>query len=87
MVQELLGKIDEIVETGSLEYLNNLKKEFPVDYDALMAVEGLGPRSIKQLYNELGIKESSYASKKKMLKDTGSEDLKEWAIKPRKKYS
>jgi DNA polymerase (family X) len=54
--EKIAGKIDEIVETGSLEYLNNLKKEFPVDYDALMAVEGLGPRSIKQLYNELGIK-------------------------------
>ena len=53
---KIAGKIDEIVETGKLEYLNNLKKEFPVDYDALMAVEGLGPRSIKQLYNELGIK-------------------------------
>jgi DNA polymerase (family 10) len=53
---KIAGKIEEIVETGSLEYLNNLKKEFPVDYDALMAVEGLGPRSIKQLYNELGIK-------------------------------
>jgi DNA polymerase (family X) len=62
-LQELPGigakiakKIDEIVETGKLEYLENLKKEFPVDYDALMAVEGLGPRSIKQLYNELGVK-------------------------------
>jgi DNA polymerase (family 10) len=53
---KIAGKIDEIVETGSLEYLENLKKKFPVDYDALMAVEGLGPRSIKQLYRELGIK-------------------------------
>jgi DNA polymerase (family 10) len=53
---KIAGKIEEIVDTGSLEYLNNLKKEFPVDYDALTAVEGLGPRSIKQLYNELGIK-------------------------------
>ena len=63
-LQELPGigakiakKIEEIVDTGgSLEYLENLKKEFPVDYDALIAVEGLGPKSIKQLYNELGIK-------------------------------
>jgi DNA polymerase (family 10) len=53
---KIAAKIDEIVETGKLKYLDNLKKEFPVDYDALMAVEGLGPRSIKQLYNELGIK-------------------------------
>lgn len=63
-LQELPGigtkiakKIEEIVDTGgSLEYLENLKKEFPVDYDALIAVEGLGPKSIKQLYKELGIK-------------------------------
>ncbi len=62
-LQELPGigakiakKVEEIVETGSLEYLKNLKKEFPVDYDALMAVEGLGPKGIKQLYRELGIK-------------------------------
>ena len=54
--EKIAGKIIEIVETGSLEYLDNLKKQFPVDYDALMAVEGLGPRSIKQLYNELGVK-------------------------------
>ncbi len=54
--EKIAGKIEEIVETGQLEYLENLKKEFPVDYDALMAVEGLGPRSIKQLYNELGVK-------------------------------
>ncbi|MFZ0441431.1 MAG: DNA polymerase/3'-5' exonuclease PolX [Methanobacterium sp.] len=54
--EKIAGKIDEIVETGKLEYLENLKKEFPVDYDALMAVEGLGPRSIKQLYSELGVK-------------------------------
>ena len=53
---KIAAKIDEIVETGKLKYLDNLKKEFPVDYDALMAVEGLGPRSIKQLYNELCIK-------------------------------
>jgi DNA polymerase (family 10) len=62
-LQELPGigakiakKIEEIVDTGKLEYLENLKKEFPVDYDALIAVEGLGPRSIKQLYNELGVR-------------------------------
>ncbi len=63
-LQELPGigakiakKIEEIVDTGgSLKYLENLKKEFPVDYDALIAVEGLGPKSIKQLYKELGIK-------------------------------
>lgn len=53
---KIAKKIEEIVDTGSLEYLDNLKKKFPVDYDALMAVEGLGPKGIKQLYRELGVK-------------------------------
>ena len=54
--EKIAKKIKEIIDTGSLQYLENLKKQFPVDYDALMAVEGLGPRSIKQLYQELGVK-------------------------------
>jgi DNA polymerase (family X) len=50
------GKIEEILDTGRLEYLENLKEEFPLDLDALMSVEGLGPKKIKLLYHELGIK-------------------------------
>ena len=49
-------KIEEILDTGSLEYLENLKEEFPLDLDSLMSVEGLGPKKIKLLYHELGIK-------------------------------
>lgn len=50
------AKIEEILDTGRLEYLDNLKKEFPLDLDSLMSVEGLGPKKIKLLYQELGIK-------------------------------
>jgi len=53
---KIAKKIEEIIDTGSLEYLENLKREFPVDYDQLMTVEGLGPKSIRQLYQELGVK-------------------------------
>jgi DNA polymerase (family 10) len=49
-------KIEEILDTGTLQYYENLKKEFPLDFEALAAVEGLGPRTIKLLYNKLGIK-------------------------------
>ncbi len=62
-LQELPGigskiaqKIEEIIDTGSLEYYENLKKETPVDFEALLAVEGLGPKTIKLLYKELGVK-------------------------------
>ncbi len=54
--KNLSKKIEEIIDTGSLEYYENLKKEFPVDFEALIAIEGLGPKSIKLLYDELGIK-------------------------------
>lgn len=53
---KIAKKIEEIIDTGKLEYLENLKMEFPVDYDALMTVEGLGPKGIRQLYQELGVK-------------------------------
>jgi DNA polymerase (family X) len=49
-------KIEEILDTGKLQYLENLKEEFPLDLDELMRVEGLGPKKIKLLYHELGIK-------------------------------
>lgn len=50
-------KIVEILDTGKLEYLEKLIQEYPVNFDELMSVEGLGPRKIKLLYNELGIKD------------------------------
>jgi DNA polymerase (family 10) len=49
-------KIEEILDTGKLEYLENLKREYPVDIDSLMSVEGLGPKKVKLLYHELGVK-------------------------------
>jgi DNA polymerase (family 10) len=62
-LQELAGvgariaeKIAEIVETGSCSYYEKLKKELPVDVHALTAVEGVGPQTVKKLYQELGIK-------------------------------
>jgi DNA polymerase (family X) len=49
-------KIDEILDTGSLQYLEELKKQYPVDFEGLLLVEGLGPKTIKLLYQELGVK-------------------------------
>lgn len=49
-------KIQEILDTGKLQYLEDLKVKFPVDISSLKSVEGLGPKKIKLLYHELGIK-------------------------------
>ena len=48
-------KIEEVIETGSLEYYENLKKEFAIDFESLHFVEGLGPKKIKRFYDELGV--------------------------------
>lgn len=48
-------KIQEILNTGKLQYLEDIKDEYPLDLDALMSVEGLGPKKIQLLFHELGI--------------------------------
>lgn len=49
-------KIEELLKTGRLKYYKALKKNAPVDLSALTRVEGLGPKNIKKLYEELKIK-------------------------------
>lgn len=49
-------KIEEIIKTGKLEYYEELHKKVPVDLESLAGIEGLGPKTIKTLYQELQIK-------------------------------
>ena len=48
--ENIAEKIIEYLETGKLEYLQELKQDIPVDIEALTAVEGLGPRKVKEIY-------------------------------------
>jgi DNA polymerase (family X) len=49
-------KIDEILRTGKLQALERSKQKLPVDLVSLRKVEGIGPKTVKLLYNKLGIK-------------------------------
>lgn len=49
-------KITEFVKTGRLKYHEDLKKKFPESLFELFRVPGLGPKRIKQLYDEMNIK-------------------------------
>jgi len=49
-------KIQEIVETGKLEYHEELKTKLPVDLFALTQVDGVGPKTAKLLYEALGVR-------------------------------
>lgn len=53
--ENIAAKISEYLETGELEYYEELKKDLPVDIEALTAVEGLGPKRVKKLYQQLDI--------------------------------
>jgi len=51
----IAGKVVEYVETGEIEELETLREELPVDIVALTRVEGVGPKTVGTLYEELGV--------------------------------
>lgn len=51
----IAGKIEEYLTTGRLRKLEELRKKIPVDIRALTSVEGIGPKMVKILYEELGV--------------------------------
>ncbi|MGA2627711.1 MAG: DNA polymerase/3'-5' exonuclease PolX [Candidatus Bathyarchaeia archaeon] len=54
--EAIAKKIEEIIETGSLKYRNELKAKTPVDLEGILAVEGIGPKTAGVLFKRLGIK-------------------------------
>jgi DNA polymerase (family 10) len=52
----LAEKIVEYLKTGKVRKYLLLKKEYPIDFNGLAGVEGLGPKKIVLLYQKLGIK-------------------------------
>ena len=55
-VGEAIGtKTVEFLETGTIEELEELREELPVEMDALTAVEGVGPKTVGALYAALEI--------------------------------
>ena len=52
----LAQKVEELVSTGSLAYYEELKREIPESLREMLRIPGLGPKKMKQLYDQLGIK-------------------------------
>lgn len=68
--EALSKKIEEYCETGTMEYYEELTKEVPGSLLELMEIPNLGPKTIKVLYDELGINnigELEYACKENRL--------------------
>jgi len=49
------AKVKEIVETGHLKYLDELRAEFPAGLDQVLEVPEIGPKTVMRLYTELKI--------------------------------
>jgi len=53
--EAIADKIDELVRTGKLEYLEKLRSEVPAGLVEILRVPDVGPKTARTLYNELGI--------------------------------
>jgi DNA polymerase (family X) len=53
--EALEQKIGEFLSTGSLQYYENLRAQFPPGLVELLQVPGLGPRKARLVYDQLGI--------------------------------
>ncbi len=51
----IAAKLVEYVETGAIEELEALRSELPADIETLTAVEGVGPKTVARLYQELDV--------------------------------
>jgi len=53
--ESIAATIAEYLDTGELAYYDELRRELPVDIEAITSVEGVGPKTAKTLYLELGV--------------------------------
>jgi DNA polymerase (family 10) len=53
--QAISDKIAELVTTGRMRFYDKLREEIPPSLVGLLQIPGLGPKTVKQIYEELGI--------------------------------
>jgi len=53
--ESIAEKIADYLETGQLAYYEELKADLPIDIEAITSVSGVGPKTAKKLYFELGV--------------------------------
>jgi DNA polymerase (family X) len=52
-------KIEEYLTTGKIQYLGELRSKTDIDIDGFYGLDGIGPRTIKIIYDNLGIRDVS----------------------------
>jgi DNA polymerase (family 10) len=51
----LVEKLQQLVETGTLDYLEDLRAEFPPTLPLVMKLNSVGPKKVKLFYEELNV--------------------------------
>jgi len=54
--KNIAEKIEEYLKTGKIKYYEEFKKKMPINLKELIAVEGMGPKKVKVLYQKLGVR-------------------------------
>ena len=52
----IASKIEEYIKTGTVHHLEQLKAKVPIDIEEIYGIEGMGPKTIKMLYDKLQIR-------------------------------
>jgi DNA polymerase (family 10) len=52
----IASKIEEYLKTNEIQYYNQLKSELPVNIDEFLGLEGIGPKTLKLIYDKLKVK-------------------------------
>src|SRR5437867_8704687 len=53
--EDLANKIDEYIRTGKIEFHENLKQEIPPGLAKMVEIPSVGPKTAKQIYDQLKI--------------------------------
>ncbi|MDP8217791.1 MAG: DNA polymerase/3'-5' exonuclease PolX [Candidatus Theseobacter exili] len=61
------GKVEEIVNTGTCKKREELREQVPCKVSELLKIEGLGPKKVKLLYEQMNV--DSVDSLEKLIKD------------------
>ncbi len=52
----IASKIEEYLKTDEIQYYNQLKSELPINIDEFLGLEGIGPKTLKLIYDKLKVK-------------------------------
>ena len=63
--EAIARKIEELLDTGGLQYLDRLLAKYPDGFLELLRIPGLGPKRAAMFYRELGISSVSSSNRRR----------------------